>query len=72
MDDRQSKTHGPQWQRVPTLPPLDQNAVKRFHAREQTLKNPVFIEACNRAKVDPTPRQACKWNMGKGAARNAR
>jgi len=33
-----------------------------------TMSDPVFLKACKLAKVEPTKRQASKWNNGYGAA----
>jgi len=38
------------------------------HRNKGTMANKQFLEACKRASVEPTRRQASKWNNGKGAA----
>lgn len=67
-DDRRQKTVGKQWERVHDLPPLDARAYELYKKREATLKNPVFIAACNKSGMDITIRQARKWNARKGSA----
>ena len=56
------------WRRWKASKPLDVVAEKRFRSREGTLKNPGFLAACEAAGISPTPRQARKWNNGKGIA----
>ena len=41
---------------------------KRFKARQSTIKNEIFLAACIRANIEPTPRQARRWNMKQGLA----
>ena len=57
----------------PTSDPLDVEAGLRYRQREGRMKDPVFLAACELAKgpfvkVKPTPRQARKWNNGRGIA----
>jgi len=55
------------WQRVCSLDadPFNRDRAK---ANQATKINPVFIDACSKAGIDPTTRQASKWNHKKGAA----
>lgn len=39
---------------------------KKVH--KEFTSNPEFVKACQRAGVDPTTRQASKWNNKKGKA----
>jgi hypothetical protein len=36
--------------------------------KEYAKKNTMFINACEKAEVEPTKRQASKFRMGKGKA----
>jgi len=56
------------WTRIHNSKPLDKVAAARFKARKSIIKNKDFLAACSAALVDPTPRQARKWNNGKGRA----
>ena len=61
------------WANFPTSPPLDVEAGLRYKQREGRMKDPVFLRAVELAKgpfikVEATPRQARKWNNGKGIA----
>jgi hypothetical protein len=56
------------WQLWVSSPPLDQEAEERFKKREGRLNDVVFRGACDLAGIKPTPRQARKWNNGKGLA----
>lgn len=52
----------------PEKPHLDQEAKERFKSREGRMNDVVFRGACDLAKVEPTVRQARKWNNGRGLA----
>ena len=57
----------------PASDPLDVEAGLRFKQRESRMKDPVFLGAVELAKgpfikVEATPRQARKWNNGRGIA----
>jgi hypothetical protein len=52
----------------PPSDPLDVAPRLRFQQREGRLKDPVFLGACQLAKIEATPRQARKWNNGQGVA----
>lgn len=56
------------WSGFPTSPPLDVEAGKRAKKAEGRLKDPVFLGACELADIEPTRRQARKWNNMKGLA----
>jgi hypothetical protein len=56
----------------PTSDPLDFEAGERFKKRVGRLTDPHFVAACSLAGIDPSPRQARKWNNGKGLARRFR
>ena len=56
------------WANFPTSPPLDVVAELLFRQRESRMKDPVFLGACTLAEIEATPRQARKWNNGKGVA----
>lgn len=62
---------GKQWKRVtgPNLCP--ENAV-RAQRNKSTLTSPIFLKACETVGIEPTKRQASKWNNKKGKAYNAR
>lgn len=45
---------------------------KRASKNLQTQQAPIFRKACELAGVEPTRRQASKWNNGYGAAWNHR
>ena len=45
-----------------------EGVVDRRNANESTLKNDVFLKACEAVGTKPTKRQASKWNNKKGAA----
>jgi len=55
------------WQRVcgPDADPFNKDRAK---ANQATKINPAFQAACSEAGVEPTKRQASKWNHKKGAA----
>jgi len=50
-------------------PDLDPENAVRAERNKKTLDNTIFIEACNKAGIKPTRRQAGKWNNKKGIAR---
>jgi hypothetical protein len=56
------------WSTFPTSPPLDVEAGLRLKQREGRMRDPVFLGACSLADIDATPRQARKWNNGRGVA----
>lgn len=56
------------WSAFAPTPPLDQGAEERFKKREGRMNDVVFNGACTMAGIEPTPRQARKWNNGKGLA----
>lgn len=56
------------WKAFPTSPPLDVEAGVRFKKRENRVGDPLFIGSCTLAEIKPTPRQARKWNNGRGLA----
>jgi hypothetical protein len=56
------------WQGFPTSPPLDVEAGLRFVKRKNRIDTPIFQGACSLAGIEPTARQARKWNNGKGLA----
>lgn len=58
---------GKQWKRVtgPNLHP--ENAV-RAAANKSVKSSPGFIKACEAVGIQPTARQASKWNNKKGKA----
>ena len=58
---------GKQWDRVhgPNLQPYHK---ERYEAAKNRMKSDEFKSACANAGIEPTRRQARKWNMRKGAA----
>lgn len=56
------------WVSFPSSEPLDVEAGKRFKKRVGTLKSHLFNASCILAGIEPTPRQARKWNNGQGLA----
>lgn len=56
------------WESLPTSPPLDTEAEPRFRKREGRMKDVLFGASCELAGIPATPRQARKWNNGKGLA----
>ena len=56
------------WESFPTSDPLDVEAGERFTKRKNRIKDPLFLGACTLAEIEPTPRQARKWNNGQGLA----
>jgi len=56
------------WASFPTSPPLDFEAGVRFEKRKNRIKDPLFLGACTLAEIEPTARQARKWNNGQGLA----
>lgn len=56
------------WHSFPTSPPLDVEAERRYKRVESRLTDVVFLGACDLAGIEPTRRQARKWNNGKGLA----
>ena len=61
---------GHQWIRIHSgMGPMHHPVyTKKYEARKNTIKNPVFLAACTKAKIEPSIRQARKWNMKKGLA----
>jgi len=55
------------WDRV-SGPDTDFTKKDRTEANKKTKENKHFIDACSDAGVDPTKRQASKWNHKKGKA----
>jgi hypothetical protein len=55
------------WDRV-TGGDLQPYHKERHEAAKNRVKDPAFIDACKKASINPTNRQARKWNNGKGAA----
>ena len=54
---------------TPCGPDLHEVRKKRgYNANQGTLANEKFKKACELAGVEPTKRQARKWNLGKGKA----
>ena len=56
------------WASFPTSAPLDVEAGLRFKKRKNRIKDPLFLGACTLAEIEPTPRQARKWNNQLGVA----
>jgi hypothetical protein len=56
------------WNSFPGSPPLDVEAGLRLRQREGRMNDPVFLKACSLASIEVTPRQARKWNNGRGKA----
>jgi len=61
-------TEGRQWERIHSTTPLDVVAGKRHKQRQSRLQDVVFQNACILADIEPTKRQARKWNVGRGIA----
>jgi len=55
------------WRRV-FGPDLDPTNKPKAAKNKAVLQSEVFITACERAKIDPTKRQASKWNRKTGLA----
>lgn len=62
-----SKKLNHQWVRV-SGPNLDQGNELRNKKNVSRLADPKFIDACKRINIEPTKRQASKWNNKKGIA----
>lgn len=60
-------TEGPQWMRVQRTPETPKMK-KRREMNTSRLTDETFLEACKKAGVDSTRRQASKWNNRKGKA----
>lgn len=56
------------WKRVRRTKTPD-NERMRQNRNKQAKGNPTFLAACEKAGVQPTHRQASKWNNKRGAAR---
>jgi len=56
-----------QWDRVKKTD-LSENETKRQSANKSILTNDVFLNACKLCNINPTSRQASKWNNKKGKA----
>jgi len=56
-----------QWGRV-TGVDLKPSKVKRQQANEATLRSKTFTDACEEVGIEPTTRQASKWNLKRGLA----
>jgi len=63
----ESKFKNGLWDRV-TGPNTDVTNKDRAETNKKTKENKHFIDACSEAGVDPTTRQASKWNHKKGKA----
>lgn len=59
---------GRQWERIHNTVPLDVVAEKRYRQRKGIMLDTVFQNACILADIEPTKRQARKWNVGRGIA----
>jgi len=55
------------WERVHG-PDLDPNNGIRAAVNQKILKSEIFIDACKRANIIATKRQASKWNKKRGLA----
>lgn len=55
------------WRRV-SATPVPEKEQKRINRNRSIKKNEIFQEACKRAGVPATNRQASKWNNKRGAA----
>lgn len=60
-----------QWERV-YGPDLDPNNKIRAAANRATMESKVFKSACAVVGIEPTKRQASKWNKKSGLAWNRR
>jgi len=58
------------WERVRSTPEPEGDKKRRLK-NEAILNSEHFIEACKRACITPTKRQASKWNRNKGLARKS-
>jgi len=56
-----------QWDRVHG-PDLDTGKKQRAERNKSTMADKIFLDACINAKIEPTKRQASKWNSKKGKA----
>lgn len=54
-----------QWERVVGTPPTTDNQ-KRFENNQKVLKNKLFLDTCSNLNIEPTKRQASKYNNKKG------
>lgn len=50
----------------------DSRVKEKTQANKSTLKNKEFLWACKEAGIEPTKRQASKWNNKRGKAYNYR
>ena len=57
-----------QWTRIHSSKPLDVVSDNRYKKRVSRLQDVVFHAACKIAGIEPTIRQARKWNNGNGLA----
>mgnify|MGYP001085231675 CR=1 FL=1 len=55
------------WERIRAARPEVQHPTNKEYS-----ENPKFVEACNKAGIEPTARQASKFRMKKGKAYNGK
>ena len=56
-----------QWDRVQG-PDLDTGKKQRAERNKSIMADKIFLDACANAGIEPTKRQASKWNSKKGKA----
>lgn len=59
------KKENHKWQRVVGTPPTADNQ-KRFENNKNILKDKLFLDMCTNLNIEPTKRQASKYNNKKG------
>ncbi|MFW6242763.1 MAG: hypothetical protein ACOC2W_01255 [bacterium] len=62
-----AEQNGPKWKRV-LGPDLDQQKFEREKKNKNIMSNETFLKACEMLGIEPTKRQASKYNNKKGSA----
>ncbi len=57
-----------QWERIANKPDLDEGKAERTKANKSVLESKEFISMCEKAKIEPTKRQASKYRRKTGRA----
>ena len=65
--EKAKKKNSKQWDRVKGLN-LHPDNEEKANKNQSIMKNKIFIKSCENAKLEPTKRQASKWNNKKGLA----
>jgi hypothetical protein len=56
------------WERIYNVPDVQPGHAERALKNEARMQDPTFRKACEDAGVEPTRRQASKWNHKQGKA----